>query len=104
MASTKTDSSWVKLKPAEIETLVVQLGKKNIPSEKIGLILRDEHGIPKTRIFGKKVCQILEENGIKTNSEYENVNKKIDILKKHFVKHKHDYSAQRSIVKKHGKN
>ena len=95
----KIDSSWVKLKPEEIEKLVVELGRKNIAPEKIGLILRDEHGIPKTKMFGKKICQILKENGIKTNSEYENIIKKIDILKKHFKIHKHDYYTQRSIVK-----
>ncbi len=102
MAS-KLKTDWVKTKPEELEKLVVELAKNNIPSEKIGLILRDEHGIPKSKIFGKKICQILEENGIKTNSELNNIAKKIDNLKKHFTTHKHDYSAQRSIVKNTGK-
>jgi ribosomal protein S15P/S13E len=101
MAS-KLKTDWVKTKPEEVKKLVVELGKKNTPPEKIGLILRDQHGIPKTKIFGKRVNQILKENNIELNSEYENLLKKSDNLKKHFEKHKHDYSAKRSIMKHSG--
>ena len=94
----KADSAWVKLKPSEIESLVINLGRKNTPPEKIGLILRDEHGIPKTKIFGKKISQILKENKLSHSSEKENIMKKVEILKKHSEKHKHDYSAQRAII------
>ena len=93
---TKTD--WVKMKPREIEKKVVELGKQNMPPEKIGLILRDQHGIPKTKFFGKKISQILKENNIYKNSELENFEKRIDKLKKHFKIHKHDYITQRRIV------
>ena len=99
---TKLKTDWVKIKPEEVEKLVVELGRKNTPPEKIGLILRDQHGIPKTKIFGKKVNQILKENGIELNSEYESLLKKSDKLKKHFEKHKHDYAAKRSIMKYSG--
>jgi len=60
--------------------------------------LRDQHGVPKTKLFGKKITQILRENGIETNSELENIEKKIDKLKKHFANNKHDYITQRRIV------
>jgi len=93
--------SLMKMKSADIEKLVVELAKKNIPSEKIGLILRDQHGIPKVRLITKKkINQILKENNIETNSEYENVAKKIDNLKKHTEKHIHDYTAKRRIVQR----
>lgn len=93
----KTD--WVKMKPEEVEKLVVKLGKENIPPEKIGLILRDQHGIPRAKVYGKKISHILKKAGIEKNSELENLEKKFDKSKKHFEKHKHDYSAQRSVVK-----
>ena len=95
----KSKTSWVKTKPAEIEKLVVELAKQGIPSEKIGLILRDQHGIPKTKIFGKKIGQILKENDLEANSEYNNIIRRINNQKKHFEKHKHDYSVKRSITK-----
>jgi ribosomal protein S15P/S13E len=99
--SEKADSKkeWSKLKPKEIEKKVVELGKKGTPTEKIGLILRDEHGIPKAKIFGKKIGQILKEAGIESNSEYNNITKKTETLKKHLEKNKHDYSAKLSLVK-----
>jgi len=93
----KTD--WVKTKPEEIEKIVVELGKQNTPSEKIGLILRDQHGIPKAKIFGKKIGKILKESGIEMNSEHDHLSKKMDKIKKHFAKHKHDYTTQRAIMK-----
>ena len=55
---------FIKVKPAEVEALVVQLAQKNTPPEKIGLILRDQHGIPKAKLLGKKIGQILRENKI----------------------------------------
>jgi len=88
----------LKLKPSTIEKKVVELARQNIPPEKIGLILRDQHGVPKTKLFGKKITQILKENDIHTNSELENFEKKIDRLRKHFKNHKHDYITQRRIV------
>ena len=95
----KTSSSWIKKKPEEVEKLIVELARKNTPPEKIGLILRDLHGIPKARIFGKKIGQVLRQNNIESNSEYDNTVKKIDTLRKHFAKHKHDYTPKRLIVK-----
>ena len=93
----KTD--WIKTKPEEVEKIIVELGHKNTPPEKIGLILRDEYGIPKAKMFGKKISQTLKKHKIEINSEHNNISKKIDNLSKHFEKHSHDYTAQRSIVK-----
>jgi ribosomal protein S15P/S13E len=95
---TKTKTEWVKKKPEEIEKLIVELAQKNTPPEKIGLILRDQHGIPKAKIFGKKINQVLKENEIIVHSEMNNIEKKENNLRKHFEKHKHDYYAQRKIV------
>lgn len=92
----KTD--WVKQKPEEIEKIIVDLARKGMPPEKIGLVLRDQHGIPKARLLGKKIGQILEEHKIKVNSEHVNFTRRVENLKKHFGKHKHDYTAQRRII------
>ena len=94
----KTETSWVKIKPQELEKTVVELSNKGTPPEKIGLILRDQHGVPKAKLLGKKIGQILKENGIDTNSEHDNVAKKIDILKKHFEKNKHDYTSKKALI------
>lgn len=100
MFKEKTEKTeWVKLKPDEMEKKIVELVKAGESPEKVGLILRDKHGIPKAKIFGKKVTQILREAGIKTNSEMENIERKVDLLKKHIEKNKHDYNAKKSLIK-----
>jgi len=91
--------SWVKMKPAEMEKLVVELAKKGETPEKIGLILRDKHGIPKAKLLGKKVGQILKENKLLETYEKDTVFAKTDKIKEHIAKNKHDYTAQRSLTK-----
>lgn len=83
----------------EIESKVVELSKSGNSPEKIGLILRDQHGIPKAKLYGKKICQILKEKNLPANPEYQNTVKKVEKLKEHFAKNKHDYYAQRNITK-----
>lgn len=97
------DTSWVKLKPAEIEKKVVELASQGMSPEKIGLVLRDKHGIPKVKIFGKKLSQILKEKKLYVDSEYENILKKSENLKKHLEKNKHDYTAKRSLITSAGR-
>ena len=101
MATTKLaqKTDWVKIKPEEVEKLVIELGKQNIPPEKIGLILRDQHGIPKVKVFNKRIKKILKEANLWKDSEYENTVKKLETLKKHLEKNKHDYKAKCFIMK-----
>lgn len=99
----KEKESWIKLKPAEVEKKILELAKEGLTSEKIGLVLRDKHGIPKAKIFGKKITQILKENDLYEDSEYNHIGKKLDNLKKHLEKNRHDYSAKRSLITYSGK-
>lgn len=100
MATEKTEKpEWVKMKPAELEKLVVDLAKKGETSARIGLILRDQHGIPKAKLLGKRISQIVKEAKIPVKEEKEAVKAKITNLESHSAKHKHDYSAKRSLSK-----
>ena len=91
-------SDWSKIKPAEVEKLIVELGKQNTPPEKIGLILRDQHGIPKAKLFNLKINKVLAKHNLAVNSEKNNIEAKIVRLEKHFAKHKHDYKVQHKKV------
>ena len=64
------------------------------------MILRDQHGVPKAKVLGKKICQILNENKVKFESEKELLEKKIKVLGVHIKDDPHDYSAKRSLTKK----
>lgn len=90
---------WVTMKSAELEKIVVELAKQGETPAKIGLILRDKHGVPKAKLVGKRITQILSENKIKVKSEEEQVLEKIKKLETHMAKSKMDNSAKRSLSK-----
>jgi small subunit ribosomal protein S15 len=92
-----------KLKVADIDKKVVELSKEGNSSEKIGLILRDKYGIPRVKLYGKKIEKILKENNLEANSEFHNIQRKTEKLKKHFERNKHDYSSKKSLIKNTGR-
>ncbi len=91
---------WVRYNKKEVEKLVLKLAKEEHSSAEIGLILRDQYGVPNIReITGKKVMQILKENGF--TSEYPedlmNLMRKALKVKEHLANHKHDPFAIRGL-------
>ena len=100
MAKTSVKTDWIKIKPEELEKIVVDLAKKGETPEKIGLILRDKHGIPKAKLLGKKITQILKDKKIEFETKKQRTDKKIEKIKTHLKDNKHDYPAQRSLTKK----
>lgn len=92
--------SWIKIKPEEMEKIVLDLAKEGKNPAQIGLILRDQHGIPKAKLLGKTIKQILEEHKVEYNGDKKILTDKIDTLKGHIGKNKHDYSATRALTKK----
>ena len=91
--------NWVKLSPAELEKIVVDLGKKGETPAKIGLILRDKHGIPKAKVIGKKITHILRDNKIPFKAEKERTQEKIKKLNVHLSNNKIDFQAKKSLAK-----
>ena len=92
--------SWVKLKPAEVEALIVDLAKTNSP-EKIGMILRDNHGIPKTKqVINKRISKVLREHNIDFRTEKQIITDCVENLKGHIAKNKKDHPAKRALTKK----
>ena len=88
------------MKQEEVEKIIIDLGKQGKSPARIGMTLRDKYGVPKTRIYGKKICQVLDDKGIKYELEKDLLNKKVETLKRHMGKNKHDYNAFRSLSKK----
>jgi len=57
--------SWCRYTAEEVEALVVKLAKEGSAPSRIGLILRDQYGIPLVKtIVGKGIIEILKENGL----------------------------------------
>jgi ribosomal protein S15P/S13E len=91
--------SWIKTKPEELKKIIVELAKKNHTPSQIGIILRDKHSIPKSKLLGKKITEILNESNVTYKTNHDTIQKKISNLKSHIDKNKHDYSASRSLTK-----
>ncbi len=92
--------SWIKIKAEELEKIILDLAEQGMAPAKMGLILRDKHGIPKTRLLGKKITQILKDKKIKYIKESGIIAKKMEKIKVHIAKHKHDYTAKKSLAEK----
>ena len=104
-----TKPTWVKMKEPELKKVILELSEKHAPSQ-IGIILRDQYGIPTAKIFGKKLKAYMKELGINRNEDLENAEKKITNLKEHLknnitdrsAKHKLQHAQSRlNIVKKY---
>ena len=55
---------WVKYSTEEIEELIVKLNKEGKSASEIGIILRDQYGVPSVKaVTGEKITQILEKKG-----------------------------------------
>ena len=56
---------WIPLTSQQVEELVVKLYREGHPTTQIGIILRDQYGIPSIKLVSsKKIYKILEENNL----------------------------------------
>lgn len=84
----------------EIEELILKLIKEENPPSKIGIILRDQYGIPSVKdVTGKKMGFFLEKNnvGLKMPEDMQNLIKKALSLRKHLDKNVKDRHNKRSL-------
>ena len=84
----------------EVEALVMKLSKEGYPPSKIGIILRDQHGIPLAKpITGKSVTQILKERNLVSSlpEDLENLLRRATRLHVHYDKNKADLSNKRAL-------
>lgn len=96
MAETK--SSWVTAKPEEVKEKIIELAKQGMSPEKIGLVLRDQHGIPKAKALGLRVKKVLVDAKRWEDTEKKTTEAKVAKLSAHMAKHKHDNKAKRSLM------
>ena len=94
------ESKIQKMKSSEVDALIVDLHKKGNTPAKIGLILRDNYGISKEKLGGRKITKILKDGGMAVENELEAIKKKVVNLEKHISKNIRDYSAKRSHSRK----
>ena len=95
-----TVPTWINYTPDEVEQLVVELARRGFQPSQIGLILRDQYGIPLVKsVIGKKITKILEERGIKQDlpEDLLNLIKRALRIRKHLEEHPKDMSSRRGL-------
>jgi len=96
----KKEAKWVEYKPKEVEDLVIKYAKKGMQSAQIGVILRDQYGIPSVKLVTKKtVSQIMRDNDLysKLPEDLFNLLKRAVELRVHLEKNKKDYQSYRGL-------
>lgn len=92
--------SWVSRSQKEIELLISKLSKEGKTAAQIGLVLRDEYGVPSTKVLaGKNITKILREHKLLPKLPYDMLAliKRAIILRKHLEANKHDMAALRGL-------
>lgn len=93
-------ANWVDYKPKEIEDLVVKYAKQGTQSAQIGLMLRDQYGIPSVKAVTKKtISQILKDNNVyvKLPEDLMNLMRRVVELRVHLERNKRDYQSYRGM-------
>lgn len=84
------------MKEPELKKIILELSENNAPS-KIGHILRDQYGIPTTKVFGKSLKEYLKELDIEQNEDLENAEKKVKAIKHHLKNNVTDRKAKHKL-------
>jgi len=93
---------WLKMTEEEMKKLILELSERNQPAQ-IGLILRDQYGIPTTKVFGKKLSAYLKEAGRNEFFEVKNIEKKVAKIKEHMKNNGQDKKAKHKFQKANSK-
>lgn len=88
-----------KLEEKEAEKIIIELAKHGTTSEKIGLVLKKEHGIKNfKKEYGKRISKILKENNLYISPDKKNLFDQTEKLKKHLSKNKLDHPTRRILL------
>lgn len=96
----KTVPSWVKLTAKEVELLIVKFAKEGKTASQIGIIFRDEYGLPDVKtLTGSSITQTLKAKDVlpELPEDLLALIKKSILVRKHLEENKHDYTAKRGL-------
>ena len=93
-------AKWVEYKENEVERLVIKLRKEGLEIPRIGLVLRDQYGIPSVKqATNKTITKILEENNLllKIPEDLLSLLRNAVNLRDHMTKNKKDYTSKHGL-------
>ena len=92
--------AWSNADPEAITKIILELRKDGASSAKIGLVLRDRHGVPDVKLAtGKRIGTILRENKVATEipEDLRDLMIKALGLRKHLSENKKDLHNKRQL-------
>ena len=96
----KKNPRWVDYDEEEVIDLVVKLRKDGEDPSQIGMILRDQYGVPSVKqVTGKKLTEILEEEGVEPDMPegLANLVEKAESIQEHVEENPNDEEAVRQL-------
>jgi len=96
----KRPPPWSRYTPEEVEALVIKLAKEGNSPSKIGIILRDKHGIALTKpILNRSITKIMKDSGVAPTipEDLDVLLKKASRLAVHLEKNKVDQHNKRNM-------
>ena len=97
----KAPPSWVHVSATDLTDQMVKLAKRGSTPSQIGVLLRDQYGIPQVSgVTGAKILRILKVNGVApTLPEYlYHLIKKAVNVRKHIEKHRADKDGKFRLI------
>lgn len=97
---------WVRYTEEEVATLAVELARLGYTPSMIGVILRDQYGIPLVKsITGVKLTKILSKHGVlpPIPEDLLRLMAKAVNLRRHLSEHPKDYTSKRGLIETESK-
>ncbi|HVM45393.1 MAG TPA: 30S ribosomal protein S15 [Candidatus Thermoplasmatota archaeon] len=92
---------WQPIEKNEVKDIVVRLAREGRTGAYIGLVLRDQHGVPNIRLAtGQTMTQIIQEAGLAPQipEDLQNLMRRAVHLKGHLTTHRRDLHNGRGLT------
>jgi small subunit ribosomal protein S15 len=96
----KRPPNWIIYQPDEVKALIINMAREGRTQSEIGMILRDEHGVPLVKTFlGMGIREVLEEAGVASEipEDLYNLMVRANGLRRHVERNPKDYSNKRGL-------
>ena len=93
--------SWVQISTNDLVDQIIKMAKKGSSPSQIGVILRDNHGIPQVKgITGSKILRILKKNGLAPEipEDLYHLIKKAVNIRKHMERNRKDRDGKYRLI------
>ena len=97
----KTPPSWVQISASDLTEQIVKMAKRGASPSQIGVILRDQYGIPQVKgVTGSKILRILKVAGVAPDlpEDLYHLIKKAVNVRKHIEKFRADKDGKFRLI------